>query len=142
MQSYYGEAQVLYIVFFLNCFAIAYKGWLCGEIYSDLCLKFFDPYIPITLACLVVTTVFTLIAGLLQTLSMFKQTEKYILASRILTMCAAIFGIAGIFYYYDHLGLRLWGQHIAGFTTGMIAGVAVYQLANILYEKLENRKTA
>ncbi|VDN99950.1 unnamed protein product [Rodentolepis nana] len=142
MAPYYGEAQVLFLVFGLNLLSIFFNGWICGKIFSYLCIRGFYPHMTITLTLLVIATVFTLIAGILQILCMVKRTERYLLISRILTICAAIFAIASIFYLYDNVLNGIWSQRISLLIAGMVLGISIYQLSNIFYVRLENRKTA
>ncbi|VDN96891.1 unnamed protein product [Rodentolepis nana] len=85
MAPCYGEAQALILVFGLNLFSIFCDGWIWGKIFYVLCLRGFYPYTTTTLTLLIIATVFTLIAGILQILCMVKQTERYLLTSRILT---------------------------------------------------------
>nr|CUU98879.1 hypothetical transcript [Hymenolepis microstoma] len=98
------------------------------------------------MALLVIATISTLLAGILQTICMVKHTERYLMPSRILTLCASIFCVASIFYYYDHVFQRalrhpVWSQHIAGFVAGITTGLSIYQMTNAIYDTIENRKS-
>ncbi|VDO01505.1 unnamed protein product [Rodentolepis nana] len=138
MVPYYGEALVLYSAFVLQLVAISSEGWICGRIYSNCFLNEPHPFTSITLALLVIATIFTLIAAILQTICIVKHTERYLLYSKISTFCAAIFGVAGIFYYFDLFFKQYWSQHIAGFVAGITTGLSAYQMTNVFQEVFEN----
>ncbi|VDO02602.1 unnamed protein product [Rodentolepis nana] len=140
MVLFYGETPVLLIVFLFNLFTIPSNGWVCGRLFSDLCLDQYDTSAIIVLSLLVIATVFSLIAAILQILCMVKLTYRYLLPSRIFSLCAALCAMASIFYYYEEFIQPSWSQDIALHVSGMISGLAIFQIANFIYVKVANGK--
>ncbi|VDO02497.1 unnamed protein product [Rodentolepis nana] len=138
MVLFYGETPVLFIVFLLNLFAIPSNGWICTWLYSEFCLEVYESSPIIVLTLLFLATVFSLLATILQILCILKLTYRYLLPSRILSLCAALCGMASLFYYYAEFLIPVWSQKIALHVAGMISALSIYQIANFIYVKVAN----
>lgn len=130
------EFEALCFIVSLTTVPLYINGWPCGYIFSNFCLNYVS-YIPILISCLITGFVFVIVAGILQIVAMMKKSERLLLPSKMCCWIAAVFYMAGIFYYYDQNLLNLWSQNIAGFAAGMLTTVAVTQVTIIINKKFQ-----
>ncbi|VDO02244.1 unnamed protein product [Rodentolepis nana] len=140
MSSHHGESQVISIIPSLTLFVLIFNGWICGFIFSELCLNSFKPYSVTLISCFVTGGILMIAAAALQLVTKTATNERWLLVSRICCWTAAVLYITGIFFFYNNSGLSFQSENIACLTAGMLASIALIQLVDLIVEKFGRSK--